>query len=488
MAAAGAITLGAGAAACSDSSTTPRATATTTPRADPATPGRVVVVGAGLAGLTAALDLRDAGWQVVVLEARDRVGGRVHTFRGHDAGGPLGPSLHAEAGGESIDDNHDQIQAMLRRFSIPTERRTTQRDVDALIRYQGRTYSVAEFVGLRGGLVGTDYARVDTELSKLVDSHSVDPEHPDRAQDAAALDKMSMAQWVDSLGLAPEARFIVSESNTSEYAAELSDLSMLFVAAQTAVVAAVPDSAVETMRISGGNDTLPRAMAAALGPAVSLSSPVDVIRRSGDVMWVQAGGRWHSAAHVVIALPPRPLRAIRFEPALPAALARAIDTLELGPATKVVTQFDTPFWRSGGGAGFSIGDLTYRVSWDATDSYQAAAGLMTTFTTADNGVKLAHLAQPRRVTEVGDELAQVFPGGPAQRSGPTATMAWSNERYTGGGYAAFGPGQMLTCWAPLRDGTDRIHLAGEHTEALAGYMESAVRSGHRIATAIGKRH
>jgi monoamine oxidase len=66
-------------------------------------------------------------------------------------------------------------------------------------------------------------------------------------------------------------------------------------------------------------------------------------------------------------------------------------------------------------------------------------------------------------------------------------MAWSNERFTGGGYAAYGPGQMLSCWTQLRDGTNRIHLAGEHTEALAGYMESAVRSGHRVASAIGPR-
>src|SRR6202011_6049983 len=109
-----------------------------TARPDPDAWRRVIVVGAGLAGLTAALDLRDLGWDVVVLEARPRVGGRVHTLYGQQDGVPLGAGLHAEAGGESIDDNHNQLQAMLRRFGLATERRaqgSTDRELKGLISY-----------------------------------------------------------------------------------------------------------------------------------------------------------------------------------------------------------------------------------------------------------------------------------------------------------------------------------------------------------------
>ena len=92
-------------------------------RPDPATPRRVVVAGAGLAGLTAALTLRDAGWEVVVLEARSRVGGRVHTVHGGADGVPLAPGLRVELGGEWIDESHVGLLGLLARFGIATEHR-----------------------------------------------------------------------------------------------------------------------------------------------------------------------------------------------------------------------------------------------------------------------------------------------------------------------------------------------------------------------------
>ena len=86
-----------------------------------------------------------------------------------------------------------------------------------------------------------------------------------------------------------------------------------------------------------------------------------------------------------------------------------------------------------------------------------------------------------------EELALVFPESPAQLAGPAATVAWSNEPFTTGGYAAYKPGQVCAFWPALRAGTDRIHFAGEHLEAPAGYLESAVRSGMRAAATLGRR-
>jgi monoamine oxidase len=448
-----------------------------------------VVVGAGLTGLTAALDLRDLGWDVVVLEARERVGGRVHTLYGQQDGVALAAGLRAEAGGESIDDNHDQLQAMLRRFGIGTERRaqgSTDRELKGVVGYRGRTYPTADFVALRGGAVLTDYGRVTTELEKLAEQHRLDPEHPDAADDAAGLDQRSFADFVDGLGLVPEARFLAEQANVSLYAAELRDLSLLFVAQQTAVVAGVPDSASETMRVAGGNSTLPRAMAAALGPAVMTGVPVTAVTRASEAITVIAGNRQFYGAHVVLAVPPMPLRSVRFDPPLPSTVRAALDGLDLGPATKVISQYRSASWRAQGGSGFSLSDLTYRISWDSADSYQADAGLLTAFTTANNGLALASLDDAQRIARVQGELIQTFPSSAAELVGRAATVAWPNEPFTGGGYAAYKPQQLAPFWVALRSPLDRIHFAGEHLEALAGYMESAVRSGHRVARAIGK--
>src|SRR5262245_26011237 len=146
---------------------------------------RVVVVGAGLAGLTAALDLVDAGWDVVVLEARDRVGGRVHTI--YD---PFSPGLHAEAGGESIADNPDRIQALVARFGLDTERRPPNKLLESITYYRRRRSPIGEFLARRDGAVVTDYLRFADALEASVDG--VDPEHPERSPRAAALDRQSL--------------------------------------------------------------------------------------------------------------------------------------------------------------------------------------------------------------------------------------------------------------------------------------------------------
>ena len=330
-----------------------------------------------------------------------------------------------------------------------------------------------------------DYLRVGDGLQRLAEKYRIDPEHPDTADGAAELDRMSFATWLDSLSLVPEARFVVEQENISVYNAQLSDVSMLFATQQAAATAGMLDSQVETMRIAGGNSTLPNAMADALGSAVLLDAPVTVVRRAGNLVSVTAGGREHFGAHVVLAVPPPPLREVRFDPPLPTPISAAIAGLDLGAATKVVNQYHSPFWREHGQSGFSMSDSTYRISWDAADSYAAHGGLLTTFTTANSGRALAALPDTTRIGRVRDELAIVFTESAHQLAGPAATVAWSDEPFSRGGYAVYKPNQLGAFWAPLRAGTDRIHFAGEHLESLAGYMESAVRSGNRVATGLG---
>ena len=439
---------------------------------------RVVVVGAGLAGLTTALDLVAAGWDVTVFEARDWVGGRVKTKY-------FEPGLHAELGGESIDDNHHAMLAMLKRFGLSTERRAPLKPYDAHVYRNGLREPLAVFVAQRGGKVATDYFGFYDQLSAA--SVGVDPVHPERAKNAAALDARSLESFIAGARLVPEAEFLVRTAFRGEYNAEARDLSLLFIAQQTNGENPGLTGA-ETMRVAGGNSQLPQRMATALGDKVRLSRPVTRISHDPGGVVVTAGEESVVAAYAVLAAPVPPLRNVAFDPPLPPAAAALIAGLDLGTAAKVVTEYAVPFWQAEGFSGFTLTDLPFHIAWSPTDSYVSphATGLLSQFITGDAAVTAAHLGNVARISTFRAQLAQVYPESVPLRTGRAATMAWANEPYTRGGYAIFRPGQMAPFWPVLRDGVGRILFAGEHTEVLIGYMESAIRSGHRIAAQIGR--
>jgi monoamine oxidase len=440
----------------------------------------VVIIGAGLAGLTAALDLVGAGWDVVVFEARPRVGGRVHTVRS-----PFSPGLHAEAGGESIDDNHDQLQAMIARFGLRTERRPIQKLVDARVHYRGRSAVMAAFLANRGGKVLLDYLRFGNALDAF--SGGVDPMYPERARNAESIDRRSVEDFIRSLGLVPEAEFLVRTQTRGEYNAEPRDVSLLFAAQQAKVLANVPITATETMRIAGGNSQLPAAMAAALGRRIRLGTPVREVEHGPSGVRVHAAnGPPVDAASIVVAAPLHPMRRVRFSPPLPASVAAMVEGLSLGAAVKVIREYTLPFWSAELLSGFTVTDLPFAIGWSPTDSYVAVPGLLSQFITGDAAVAAAQMSDVTRYRAFQAQLDRVYPEGSLLLTGRHASLAWPDEPYTGGGYAVFQPGQMAPFWPILRDGYQRIRFAGEHTEPLAGYMESAVRSGHRVATALGK--
>ena len=474
LGAAGATATGALVAACS---TTPRPTVSTT--------RKVVVVGAGLSGLTAALSLRSQGWDVVVLEARDRVGGRVHTL--YD---PYPAGLHVEAGGESIDDNHVQIQALARHYGLALAHRPADKLERAAVWLDGTrgelsARSAADPAMLAG------YVTFSDGLIQL--AGDLDPEHPELAADAERWDAMTLQDYADTQQLDPGAALLVQSDYRGNFNAQLHEVSLLFALQQAVSDASLPESGVERMRIAAGNSALPLAMARDLGTAVRLGAPVTRVDRHG---W---GVRVHTttpsgavttedAAHLVLAAPPPALRGITFDPPLPADQAAVIDHLDLGHALKVSTAYRRRFWVAEGLSGFTIADLPFGIAWDSTDSMPGGAdrpGVLTQFVTGDAAADGARLAARARIDSFQPQLATVYPEGEHLRTGVATTMAWANERWTGGGYAVYRPGQLAPFWPVLRRTGGPVWFAGEHTEALAGYMESAVRSGHRVAGAIG---
>ncbi len=455
----------------------------TAPRPDVATKKRVVVVGAGLAGLTAALALRSTGWTVVVLEARDRVGGRVHTLYS-----PFTDGLHVEAGGESIDDNHDQIQTLARYYRLALAHRPADKlETAAVYRNGARSQLQAMATADPAALAG--YAAFGDALVGM--AGNLDPAHPELAPEAEVWDGQSLQDFAATQTLDADAQLLVQSDYRGNYNAQLSQVSLLFVLQQSVIDQALPESGVETMRIAAGNSALPEAMARDLGTSVRLNSAVGRIEQHSWGVRVHTAAAASSAvdaAHLVLAAPPPALRGISFDPPLPSEVAAMIGELDLGHALKVSTQYGHRFWLSEGLSGFTITDLPFGVGWDATDSMPGGAdrpGVLTQFVTGDAAAAGAALDDRKRIAAFQDQLDAVYPEGQAARTGIATTKAWSDDRYTRGGYAVFAPGQMTRFWPLLRQAHGAIWFAGEHTETLAGYMESAVRSGHRVAAAIG---
>ena len=200
---------------------------------------------------------------------------------------------------------------------------------------------------------------------------------------------------------------------------------------------------------------------------------------------VTAGPHVLDAAHVVLAVPPPTLRPVTFDPPLGPDAAAMVAELGLGPALKVARQFGHRFWTAAGWSGFTVADLPFHVAWDATDSMPGPSGILTQFVTGDAARRGAALAARRRIGWFGTQLARVYPEGRALAMDNVATMAWHDEPFTTGGYTVYRPGQLTRFFPVLRRAVGPIWFAGEHTETMAGYMESAVRSGQRVAASIG---
>ena len=450
-----------------------------------ATERKVVVVGAGLSGLTAALTLRSRGWDVVVLEARDRVGGRVHTL--YD---PFPAGLHVEAGGESIDSNHVQIQALARHYRLALAHRPADKLERAAVWLDGNRGALAARTAADPAMLA-GYVTFSDGLIQL--AGDLDPEHPELAADAERWDAMTLQDYADTQHLDPGAALLVQSDYRGNFNAQLHEVSLLFALQQAVSDSSLPESGVETMRIAAGNSALPLAMAKDLGSSVHLGAPVTRVDRHPwgvRVHTTAASGAATTvdAAHLVLAAPPPALRGITFDPPLPADQAAVIDQLDLGHALKVSTEYRQRFWLTESLSGFTITDLPFGIAWDSTDSMPGGAdrpGVLTQFVTGDAAAAGAALGSRARIASFQPQLATVYPEGDRLRTGVATTVAWADERWTGGGYAVYRSGQLAPFWPVLQRTGGPVWFAGEHTEALAGYMESAVRSGHRVAGAIG---
>ncbi len=449
-------------------------------QAAPAPVGHVIVVGAGLAGLVAAYELEQQGWQVTVLEARERVGGRVNTLRS-----PFDEGQYAEQGGEYIDSLqvHRQMHHYVRQFGLklePVNRTPSQ----GLYYLQGKRFPLSDraLQDTLGSVVWQDDDRFWSTLQTLARTVT-DWEHPEKSLSVLEWDSIVLSRWIDDLQQVPTAKVLTEQYLRGEYD-DPEWLSLAFLVQQAALYDQVPDHRLEMYRIRGGNSQLPEAIARALRFPVQVNCPVtEVTQTALGVEVTHAQGRV-TGDFAILATPLPPLRRVRFDPALPAEVQQAIAELNYGSHVKVFCQFRDRPWRQKGHATVPlITDLPIGYVSETTANQPGRSGILTAYVSGKYGRALGAQLPEDRIQTVLTQLDEVYPG-LSHHLTHASSWAWVDDPWVKGSYSAYGPGQLTTFWSALRRPYGRLLFAGEHTDHYVGYMEGAVRSGQRVAARV----
>ncbi len=439
----------------------------------------VIVVGGGLAGLTAARDLMAEGLSAVVLEARNRVGGRIlnHTFSN---------GVVVELGGQWVGPTQDRVLSLAAKLGA--ELFPTFDSGDGLVSIDGRT---KRFGDDSFGLPDEALEEVALTQKRLEEMALTVPlPEPWAAPEAPRWDRKTVETWIEDNVTSPEARDFWRLIVGAVFAAESWDMSLLhflFYVHSGGLIDRIINTAggAQESRIVGGSEILATRLADRLGDAVRLRSPVHEIDQTPDGVEVVAGGTTITARRVAVAVPPALAARIQYTPALPPLRDQLTQQMPMGYVIKCMAMYPEPFWRAEGLSGFAA-DLGGPVGIIFDNSPpDAGHGVLVGFVEGQHGRTMGELPAETRKEIVIASLKRFF--------GPRAAdpiqyidQNWAAEEWTRGCYGAhLATGAWTQFGEALRRPCGPIHWAGTETsDVWNGYMDGAVRSGERVAREI----
>jgi monoamine oxidase len=485
--------IGAGAAAAGAAalSRVPRAAASGKSTGGAAGSRRVdaVVVGAGFAGLTTALRLTQAGKSVLVLEARDRVGGRA-------LNAAIGGGEITERGATFIGPTQDHIAKLASDFGVGTFPTYDTGDNVYLRDGNRSTYSDTGPTGTApfDPLILPDLTLVVTLLDQM--STEVPVDSPWTAQRAAEYDGQTLESWINGHSLTPQFRSLVPAATRPIFGAEPRELSLLFTLFYIAASGNEQNpgtfernfntrGGAQESRFRGGSQLIALRIAQQLGKQVLLNSPVSRITQRTDGVTVESGRLRVDASRVVVAVPPTLAGRVAYEPALPFDRDQLTQRLPQGTLTKVTAIYDRPFWRDAGLTGQAVSTDGY-ISATFDDSPESGRpGVIFGFVGGDRSRSFNALAPADRRAAILNQLVQLFGAAAGSPTGYLETN-WASEAWSRGCPVGIAGTGVLTAYGPaLRKPVGKIHWAGTETSTYwNGYMDGAVRSGERAAAEV----
>ena len=467
--------------ACTDSDLAP----TETPRANRGTaPQRVVIVGAGLAGLTAAYRLKQNGIIATVYEANTRLGGRCWTNRSTFAEGQI-----AERGGELIDQYHSNIRQLAQELGLVLDNAVAAEPngTEPFYFFDGSPYPYAQALDDMKAVWQTikrDY--VEAGYPTLYTSSTP------RGRE---LDATSIRQWIERSvpgGIASRLGQLLDTAYCIEYGAETTDQSSLNLLYLLGGVGQgqirIFGASNEKYKVRGGVDQIVSRMASALTGQIVTGKALSALSANGSGWVLDFNDRTSVAAdRVILALPFSVMRervSLR-RAGFPAVKMRAITELGMGQNSKLALQFSSRHWNTLGGGGDSYADTGYQSTWEVTRGQPGTRGILVDYTGGATS-----LAQSGRMPSALAQqfLAQIEPVMPGLSSRFTGTVSfddWPRNPWSLGSYAYYRVGQYQQFSGAEREAVGSCHFAGEHTsQDSQGYLEGAVESGIRAAAEV----
>jgi monoamine oxidase len=441
----------------------------------------VAVVGAGLAGLVTARDVAAAGLDVLVLEARHRVGGRL-------LNAPLpGTDVEiVEAGGQWVGPGQDRIAALITDLGLATF--PTYDTGDKLAELRGSWTRYGGRIPRLNPAVIADIGQSQVRLDRA--ARRVPLDAPWAAPGAARLDGQTFATWLNRRAATASGRAFSRLVTEAVWAAEPEDMSALWALFYIHSGGGV-DSLINTSggaqqdRIVGGSQRIALGLADALGDRVLTGAPVTDMAWGEAGVLVRAGGAQVRARRAVLAVPPPLAARVRFDPSLPAERDQLTQRMPMGWTIKVNVVYDEPFWRSDGLAGQANSDVRPLGTVFDNTPPSGRPGVLVGFLEGAHAHAAAGLGEKERRDLVVADLVAYF--GP-KAGDPVAYLEldWAAEEYSRGCYGAFAtPGTLTRYGRSLRPPIGPLHWAGTETAMRwAGYMDGAAESGQRAAREV----
>lgn len=443
----------------------------------------VLVMGAGIAGLSAAYRLKQAGVPVNVIEARNRVGGRIRSLPN-----VAGTKIKAELGGEFIDSNDVCMRGLAKElgFKLVDQFDVLKGLIPTTFFFEGRQISIEEFV--QDFAPAAEQIEADLKAIENFESYAI----PDRA--TAALDKVSLFDYLERLPTTPTIRKILDVAYIlweGREAQEQSCLNLLYNISIEPGNFSFYGESDERYQIEGGNDQIPRRLADILACSIETGTALESISQLSDGRYqvsLRSGGRSSQRKYerILLALPFSVLRTIELKVDLPPAKTLAINTFGYGSNSKLITAYQSRLWRERYNSnGFVSTDLSFQSTWEATPFAPGPEGLITNYTGGRQGLALGTATPEVQAQRFVAQLEQVFPGVSAQRLPGAVRAYWAGEQYSRGAYSTYLVGQYTQIYGAQGERVGNLFFAGEHCSLESwGFMEGGCQTGEAAASEI----